>query len=1585
MVSTSLRGSNSSSSRAMQMIYPILMIVILETHGQNNCEWGKYGENCSKDCPLNCIPDPRRHLTHCHKETGKCSEGCVPGWFEDLCDHACSKNCLRNTCNRQNGICTFGCDGDYTGDFCNSIRGTTALPPRESSTYTSPTTPSESNTEKTPGLAAILVPVFLILVVVLAVVVIILRKRKRGETTGIIDAVTGILPCWRTTGTDGTTARAGEDEPFMAEEGGATTRGDASSISSFVLFEDDDFPPGSIEQKIKDIQGVFVKTESFKKAKEKLETFGHVTLSGAPGAGKTAMALMLGAEYRKQGYELVLVEHAYKVKLSEYLDKGKDVCVIFDDVLKTVRSYLDMSRLKHVLYDLHMHLEQCESGSERRYQRLQQEPGEEQGKLEQPNICVIFTVDTNNLQRAMSKLGGQHIFKSSSDVKLSCTQEEKKELWQKYKHRYGYKVDVKNVFAYTETTVGFPLECKLFSSCCGFQMHHDSFFEKPLFYITNQLRTIISSLDDKSAALILILLCEGQIDTSQLETECSIPDGQLTTKDDRPDSQLETKADHPDSKLKTKGGSPNSQLKTKGGSPNSQLKTKGGSPNSQLDTEGVCPISQLETEAVRPDIQHGTEAVRPVTQLETKADSPDNQLETEAVRPIIQRETEGVRPVTQFDTKADSPDNQLETEAVRPNIQRETEGVRPVSQLKTKGGSPDSQLATEGACISQLENEGARPNLEAHLKAVATLVKTSTSQGVAEAVRGFCGTLLTKGNITSFSHSIIYDVCALVLFNIEPHFILKHCSINFLLEHVHDQQDDRIPVNENQLRIPFSEAFSEIIADRMADAIVSGAFSMYIWHPIWKRKDISDKVNHMITDPPSLSDVTRHNLLYYACFTGNKNILERLLPHCDINRRGLNGWTPLMYAVVSGQMECFDILVKNKAGMAFCDINNNNLLHLACKHGYMSTVKHVKNVLKEHLSPDLYLKRYINGRGENDWTPVMCAVAFGKEDIIDYLTYEKNSIGLKKELKSDFKLSDINTNTVLHLACRFGNKSTVESLLPHTDINARGNNGQTPLMCALFSERKETFDLLVSMKADITMTDDDNNSLLHLSCHVDDASLVVPIVPNVDINRRGKHGWTPLMKAAVHGNMDVFQLFLYTVKVDLKLKDENNNNLLHLACHGGHVSIVQQLLPKFKINSRGNNGRTPVMCAAASGVESVFNLLVSEGADIRLRDDNNNSLLHLACFGGNISIVTYLLPKSDINCQGSHGRTAIMITVLVGKPALFKLLLSKKANIKLTDDDNNTVLHHACQGGNYSIVNYLMSKFGIDTSGKHGWTPVMFAAWAGRKVVFDLLVKQGADLTLTDAFNDNVLHLACQSGSTDIVEYLVTPSDVSLRGKNDSIPEMHAARSVSSGNKDPCDGNAPKDVIQSSTSPENHNAIYMVSHSGKEAIVKQVSGYFDINVRGRDDQTPLMRAVCGGHIAVFRFLVSRGADQTLVDKDGHTLLHLSTQHGQLHMVKYIIDSFDINAKDKVGLTPVMTSILYAKVAVFEYLREKDADLSLVNNAGDTLVTLAHKIGCRQIIEQLPPSKNVKRLSGQKDSHPGKSQKRNPKMNRKSHN
>ncbi|XP_048246198.1 multiple epidermal growth factor-like domains protein 10 isoform X2 [Haliotis rufescens] len=87
------------------------------------CEWGKYGHNCDRLCSDHCGLHQGRSLQPCHKDTGKCSEGCVRGRHGDHCDQLCSQNCISTTCNQGNGGCTIGCIDGYSGYFCNITTG----------------------------------------------------------------------------------------------------------------------------------------------------------------------------------------------------------------------------------------------------------------------------------------------------------------------------------------------------------------------------------------------------------------------------------------------------------------------------------------------------------------------------------------------------------------------------------------------------------------------------------------------------------------------------------------------------------------------------------------------------------------------------------------------------------------------------------------------------------------------------------------------------------------------------------------------------------------------------------------------------------------------------------------------------------------------------------------------------------------------------------------------------------------------------------------------------------------------------------------------------------------------------------------------------------------------------------------------------------------------------------------------------------------------------------------------------------------------------------------------------------------------
>ncbi|XP_048244165.1 integrin-linked protein kinase homolog pat-4-like [Haliotis rufescens] len=153
------------------------------------------------------------------------------------------------------------------------------------------------------------------------------------------------------------------------------------------------------------------------------------------------------------------------------------------------------------------------------------------------------------------------------------------------------------------------------------------------------------------------------------------------------------------------------------------------------------------------------------------------------------------------------------------------------------------------------------------------------------------------------------------------------------------------------------------------------------------------------------------------------------------------------------------------------------------------------------------------------------------------------------------------------------------------------------------------------------------------------------------------------------------------------------------------------------------------MVAACKGHKSVFDLLVSKKADLTLVDGDCNSLLHLACAGGNTAIVQHLVSPSNINTTGQYGHTPVMVAAGKGHQRVFDLLVSQKADLTLRDDHGNSLLHHACNGGNTARVQHVLSPSNINLGGQSGLTPIVFAALRGHQRVFDLLVSRNADLT----------------------------------------------------------------------------------------------------------------------------------------------------------------------------------------------------------------------------------------------------------------
>ncbi|XP_071111428.1 ankyrin repeat domain-containing protein 10-like [Haliotis cracherodii] len=97
-------------------------------------------------------------------------------------------------------------------------------------------------------------------------------------------------------------------------------------------------------------------------------------------------------------------------------------------------------------------------------------------------------------------------------------------------------------------------------------------------------------------------------------------------------------------------------------------------------------------------------------------------------------------------------------------------------------------------------------------------------------------------------------------------------------------------------------------------------------------------------------------------------------------------------------------------------------------------------------------------------------------------------------------------------------------------------------------------------------------------------------------------------------------------------------------------------------------------------------------------------------------------------------------------------------------------LHGASEAGNLEKVKRILS-LGVDVNCRWGWwsqTPVMRAAYRGRRDVVELLVSKGADVSLVDEDGDNILHIACIGGDMETVKFVLSLHVVDIDARTKS-------------------------------------------------------------------------------------------------------------------------------------------------------------------------------------------------------------------------
>jgi ankyrin repeat protein len=216
------------------------------------------------------------------------------------------------------------------------------------------------------------------------------------------------------------------------------------------------------------------------------------------------------------------------------------------------------------------------------------------------------------------------------------------------------------------------------------------------------------------------------------------------------------------------------------------------------------------------------------------------------------------------------------------------------------------------------------------------------------------------------------------------------------------------------------------------------------------------------------------------------------------------------------------------------------------------------------------------------------------------------------------------------------------------------DNGETLLWRAVYWDRKETVEYLISIGADVNGKCE-SGTPLHVSSMNGSSEITELLISRgARVNSVASSGTdTPLYYVALCGDNRVF----YRSKNPKSGKESYQVFSLETNTGENHIKVANLLIAAGAVVNL-NSYYTPLHAAVIKSWKEMAELLISAGADVNSRDDKMQSTpLHIAAECGNNSIAELLIAKgADVNAKDKDGKTPLKLASENGWSVIADLL-----------------------------------------------------------------------------------------------------------------------------------------------------------------------------------------------------------------------------------------------------------------------------------------------------------------------------------------
>ncbi len=231
--------------------------------------------------------------------------------------------------------------------------------------------------------------------------------------------------------------------------------------------------------------------------------------------------------------------------------------------------------------------------------------------------------------------------------------------------------------------------------------------------------------------------------------------------------------------------------------------------------------------------------------------------------------------------------------------------------------------------------------------------------------------------------------------------------------------------------------------------------------------------------------------------------------------------------------------------------------------------------------------------------------------------------------------------------------------------------------------------------------------------------------------------------------------------IDVNIRDNNNNYLIHFAIIFNHIDTVSMLISRgSRLDIIDSDNRTILYTPIKYGYIKILNLLlhfnkINIGISlIDMVDKKGNIPLHYAINTKNIDVVKLLLKAgSDVNIVNNKGYNALHTAILTKSIKICKLILSTMIDINARINTGETALHLACTFQLEKVVALLIKKniyLNIQDY-DHELSALHYTVNFNNVKLTSMLLDAGADPNLQDYLGNTCLHYAIIDANYNMV------------------------------------------------------------------------------------------------------------------------------------------------------------------------------------------------------------------------------------------